>query len=219
MPGIALLVARMTRGMRFAAIVVTIFGALLVAAPLVVHKRDAIVAAAMPLALSLGACCLVAGAVAAFAKRRDVAIAALSLPMIAIPLLANPLMNAIGARRSARDFVAQIRPHLTPQTELVGFEAWTGSMSFYLQRPFVVATPDAEEFTSNYLIRHYAQFADDPRSRMRRLDWGVRLLDDRSRPRIYVVRDNDRVKRALLERRGAAVIATGAHFVAYTIAR
>ncbi|MCU1349974.1 MAG: hypothetical protein JWO56_3004 [Acidobacteria bacterium] len=219
MPGLALLVARMTRGMRVAAGVLAAFGVLLVVAPWFVHKRDAIVAAALPLALALGGCCLVAGLVAFFAKRRDLVIAALSLPMIAIPLLANPLMNVIGERRSARDFVAQLRAHLTPQTEIVGLESYTGSMSFYLQRPFVVATPDAEELTSNYLIRHYPRFADDPRSTMRRPEWGARLLDDRSRPRIFIVRDVDRRNRALLEQRGARVVGIGAHHVAYTIAR
>lgn len=219
MPGLALLVARMTRGMRAAAIALAVLGAMLLAAPWFVHKRDPIVAAALPTALTLGGIALIAGLVAAFVKRREVAIAALSLPMLAIPLVANPLMNAIGERRSTRALVAQIRPYLTAQTELVGFEAYTGSMSFYLQRPFVVATPDAEEFTSNYLIRHYARFADDPSSTMRRLDWAVRLVDDRSRPRIFIVRDVDVEKRALLEQRGARLIASGPHHVAYTIAR
>ena len=219
MPGLALLVARMTRGMRAAAIALAILGALLVAAPWFVHKRDPIMAEAVPTALMLGGIALVAGLVATFAKRRELAIAALSLPMLAIPLVANPLMNAIGERRSTRALVAEIRPYLTPQTELVGFEAYTGSMSFYLERPFVVATPDAEEFTSNYLIRHYARFADDPSSTMRRLDWAVRLLDDRSRPRIFIVRDVDAQKRALLEQRGARLVASGPHHVAYTIAR
>jgi len=219
MPGIALLVARMTRGLRFAAGALVAFGVLLVAAPWFIHKRDAIVAEAVPLALALGGCCLLAGLIALFVKRREIVIAALSLPMIAIPLLANPLMNVIGESRSARDFAAQLRPHLTPRTEIVGLGSYTGSMSFYLQRPFAVATPDAEEFTSNYLIRHYPQFADDPRSTMRRLDWGLRLIDDRSRPRIFIVRDDDRPKRALLEQRGGRVVGTGAHHVAYTIAR
>ena len=219
MPGLALLVARMTRGMRIAAIATAILGALLLIAPWFVHKHDAILDATVPMALTLGTIALVTGLIAAFVKRRDVAIALLSLPMLAIPLVANPLMNAIGDRRSTRTLIAELRPHLTPETELVGFEAYTGSMSFYLQRPFVVATPDAEEFTSNYLIRHYARFADDPSSTMRRLDWAVRLLDDRSRPRIFLVRDVDTAKRTLLEQRGARVVAVGPHHVAYTIAR
>jgi 4-amino-4-deoxy-L-arabinose transferase len=219
MPGVALLVARMTRGMRAAAIALATLGGLLVLAPWFIHKRDPIVAEAVPMALALGGVALVAGIVALLVKRRELAIAALALPMLAIPLLGNPLLNAIGERRSARSLIAQLRPHLTPGTELVGFEAYTGSMSFYLQRPFVVATPDAEEFTSNYLIRHYARFADDPLSTMRRLDWAVRLLDDRSRPRIFLVRDVDTQKRTLLEQHGARIVATGPHHVAYTIPR
>jgi len=36
---------------------------------------------------------------------------------------------------------------------------------------------------------------------------------------VIVVRDNDRVHRALLEQHGARAIAEGAHFVAYTMPR
>ena len=89
-------------------------------------------------------------------------------------------------------------------------------MAFYLQRPFVVVTPDGEEFTSNYIIRHYATFAD--RSNLLSPPSVARLFD-RSRPRILIARDNDAKNRALIEAHGGTRIAQSGHFVAYTIAR
>jgi 4-amino-4-deoxy-L-arabinose transferase-like glycosyltransferase len=216
-PGVP--VQRWRNAIRTGAIAVAILGVVLVAATPFVHRHDAIIDAAIPTAIAIGGCAIMAGGVALFAKRRDIAIAALTLPVIALPLAANPLLKAMGAMRSEQSLVAQIRPYLTAETEVVGLAAYSGSLSFYLQRPIVVATPDAEELTSNYLIRHYDRFADNPFSTLRRLDWGLHLIDDRSRPRIFIVRDVDRAKRLLLEQHGARVIGTGPHFVAYTIQR
>jgi 4-amino-4-deoxy-L-arabinose transferase-like glycosyltransferase len=241
LPGIALLLARLTvpdrptipiRGegaaapaphwrlaIRIAAIVMAIFGVFLVAAPPFVHHRDAIVATAIPTAITIGVCAIVAAGIALLSRHRDLAIAALSLPVIVLPLAANPVLSTLGERRSEQALVAKILPYVTAQTEIVGLEAYSGSMSFYLQRPIVVATPDAEELTSNYLTRHYDQFADNPFSTLRRPEWGTHLIDDRSRPRIFIVRVTDTANRTLLGKHGAKLIAEGPHFVAYTIQR
>jgi 4-amino-4-deoxy-L-arabinose transferase-like glycosyltransferase len=241
LPGLALLVARLTVadrsalpirgqgdtmpaprwrwGIRTTAIVVAIFGILLLAAPPFVHQRDAIVTAAIPTAITIGVCAIVAAAIALLARNREIAVAALSLPVIALPLVANPVLSALGERRSEQALVAKILPYMTPKTEIIGLEAYTGSMSFYLLRPIIVTSPDAEELTSNYLTRHYDQFADNPFSTLRRPEWGTHVIDDRSRPRIFVVRVTDGARRALLEKHGAKLIATGPHFVAYTIQR
>src|SRR5207302_4604039 len=40
--------------------------------------------------------------------------------LIAIPLTANPMMRAIGARRSEAAFIAQLRPMVSPSTEIIG---------------------------------------------------------------------------------------------------
>src|SRR6185369_9648761 len=77
-------------------------------------------------------------------------------------VVVTPVVNAIAARRSAAQFVEQLQPRIGAGTEIVGIEAYSGSMSFYLHRPVVVVTPDGEEFTSNYIIRHYSQFAGSP---------------------------------------------------------
>ena len=207
MPAIALLAARATKGFRAAAIAWIALGVVLIAAPPFIHMRDELLGSAKMCALALGIVALAAGIVVLLSKKREVVIIALSMPVIAIPVLADPVMHAIGERRSAHAFVEQLRPYVGAKTEVVGIEAYTGSMQFYLQKPITVITPDAEELTSNYIIRHYAKFADG--------QWAVRRSAAFDGDRIFIVRNDDRANRVLLESRGKKLIASAAHFVAY----
>ena len=218
MPGLALLVARDLR-LRAAAIVLAVFGAIVIAAPLVPEfsrqMDPGILVPAKEAAYVLGVLLLVGGLVAAIAKRRDFAVIALSLPMLAIPLVTTPLLKSLGERRSAKSFVAQLAPYLTPHVRVVGVEAFTGSMTFYLRQPIVVASDNGEEFTSNYVIRHYPQFSSAPSSPLKPVKWFRDTIDGCCAVRLYVVRDRDVKTRALFESRGARVIAIGPHYVAY----
>ena len=119
-------------------------------------------------------------------------------------------MVAIGERRSAKAFAGALGPHLRESTEVIGIEDFTGSMAFYLRRPVTVVTPDAEEFTSNYIIRHYDAFAGDPASRVRRPSWLVIRGDA-----VYVVRNNDRIHARMLESAGLVEVARDQHHVAW----
>jgi hypothetical protein len=132
-----------------------------------------------------------------------------------MPMAANPLMNAIGGQRSARAFAAQLAPHLRPETAVIGIEAFTGSLAFYLQRQVLIVTPDAEETTSNYLIRHYAAIVDRPTTPVRSPQWLQRTLAECCPSRVYIVRNNDRANQALLAAHGLHPLATGVHFIAY----
>jgi 4-amino-4-deoxy-L-arabinose transferase-like glycosyltransferase len=215
MPAIALVIATFwnPRAARIAAALFAIVGIVLVAAPFVhVKKMSAEVAAGMQSsALPMGIVTLI-GALGAivFAKRRDIAIAALSLPIIGVPLTANPLLQSIGARRSAKAFVAQLKPYAN--RPIVGIEDYTGSMQFYLGKPIVVVTPKAEEFTSNYISRHYDAFANDPSSPVRR-----DTVYDASR--VYIVRNNDLLHMTQLKSNGFAEVARDAHHVALATIR
>ena len=215
MAPIALLVARIWRdarsGSRAAAAVLLVFGLALVIAPPFLHIRAEYGDAARLSAIAIGVTFLIGGALA-FVTRRDIALIALTIPVIAIPLAANPMMRAIGARRSEATFIEQLRPMVSPRSEVVGIEAFTGSMTFYLQRPMTVVTPDAEEFTSNYLIRHYANFAGG--ASIKPMAWLDTALADAT-PRIFIVRVNDASHRAQLAVRGLRVVASDARYVAY----
>jgi 4-amino-4-deoxy-L-arabinose transferase-like glycosyltransferase len=210
MPAIALAIANFwsPRAARVAAALFAIVGVALVASPFVhVKKMSAEVAAGVQSsALPMGIVTLI-GAVAAiaFAKRKEIAIVALSLPIIAIPITANPLLQSIGARRSAKTFVEQLKPFAN--REVVGIDDYTGSMQFYLRKPVLVVTPDASEFTSNYIIRHYDAFANDRSSPIRR----DTVYDSRS---VYIVRDNDTKHILELKSKGFDEVARDAHHVA-----
>ncbi|MDQ6800654.1 MAG: glycosyltransferase family 39 protein [Acidobacteriota bacterium] len=212
MAPIALYVARRTNPGKAAAIVTALFGALLLGAiPFVQlqYGRDA--------AIVIGICALIFGVIAAF-TRGAIAWIALSIPMLTIPIATNSTMNALALRRSTKSLIAQMRPYINADTEIVGLEAFTGSMAFYLQRTIVLVTPDAEELTSNYIIRHYGAFASNLRSTVRPMSW-LPVAFDRQRPRLIIVRDSDRRNRTIVEQHGGRLVATGAHFVTYTMPR
>jgi 4-amino-4-deoxy-L-arabinose transferase-like glycosyltransferase len=218
MPAIAILIARIwdDARTRAAAIVLASFGAILFAASFFAHRtklKPEVMAVADETALAFGVVFLVAGGLALFAKRRDLVLIALTLPAFTLPLIANPLLNAIAQRRSTRAFVAELEPHLTPQTQIIGVEAFTGSLAFYLRRPVTVVTRDASELTSNYLVRRYDVFTRDAASPLKPLPWFERSLAA-TNPRVYIVRHKDGWGR-MLESRGWRRVADGAHHAAY----
>jgi len=219
MPAIALLVARIwsEARTRAAAIVVALFGGLLLAAPLFFNRtkmKPEIAAVADDTAIALGVAFAIGGLVALFAKRRELVLIALTLPVIALPALADPLMRALGERRSAKSFVAELRPHLTPRTEVIGVEAFTGSMAFYLRRPITIVSEDGSELTSNYILRRYDRYVANPAAPLKPLAYFERSLASTT-PRVYVLRDKDAARRAELESRGWRMVADGGHHVGY----
>ena len=219
MPAIALLVSRIwgearTRG---AAIVTALFGGVLLVAPLAFHRtkmKPEIAAVADDVALALGVAFVLGGLLALFAKRRELVLVALTIPVIAMPALSDPLMDALGERRSTKSFVAELRPHVKPETEVIGVEAFTGSMAFYLGRPITIVSEDGSELTSNYILRRYEKFATNPASTLKPLPYFDRSLAS-AESRVYVLRNKDAARRALLESRGWRIVADGAHHVAY----
>ncbi|HEX6082923.1 MAG TPA: phospholipid carrier-dependent glycosyltransferase [Thermoanaerobaculia bacterium] len=219
MPAVALLVAHIwsEARTRAAAIVLALFGALFLAAPLIlprVKMKEEIASAIPQTALILGVAFALGGAVALFAKRKDLVLAALTLPILVLPFASDPLLHAIAERRSTKSMVAEMRPHLTPSTEIIGVEAYAGSLSFYLRRPITVVSEDASELTSNYLIRRYGHFTSNPATPLKPLPYFERSLTG-TQPRVYIVRVGDRPRRALLESRGWRIIGDGARHVAY----
>ena len=220
LPALALVVARIwdEARTRATAIVLAAFGALFLIAPLFFHRakmKPEVAAFADETAIALGVAFVLGGLVAIFAKRRELVLIALSLPMIALPLLTHPLMLGIAERRSAKSFAISLKPHLAPDTQVIGVEAFTGSLVFYLERPITVVSEDASELTSNYLIRRYDQFARNPYSPIKPLPYFDQSLGTCCP--IYILRNDDAKRRALLESRGFRRIAEGAHHVAFQL--
>jgi 4-amino-4-deoxy-L-arabinose transferase-like glycosyltransferase len=200
---------------RAAAIVLVAFGVIFAIAPFILHRtklKPEIASVADETAIALAVAFLLGGIGALLVKRRELAIVALTIPMLAFPAASTPLLRGIAERRSAKSFVEEMRPHLTPQTRIVGIEAYTGSMQFYLERPITLVTEDASELTSNYLMRRYDQFTRAPGSPLVPEQRFEVIADPNV---IYVVRNNDAARRALFASRGLRQIADGAHHVAY----
>jgi 4-amino-4-deoxy-L-arabinose transferase-like glycosyltransferase len=217
-PPIALWVASRwnDRMARAGAIAIGTLGVLLVVAGPRLKLRAEYATSARDAALVIGICAIVAAAVAFFLRRRG--LMALSIPILILPLATQPVMESLASRRSAKGVADAVQAHLTPDTEIVGLRAFSASMMFYVKRPVIVVSPDAEEFTSNYLSRHYAQYVDANGSPLRSPAAVARVFD-RTKPRIVIVRDGDKKNRALVEANGGRLIAGSGHFVAYTIAR
>jgi len=218
LPALALIVAGIwdEARTRATAIVVAAFGALFLIAPLFFHRakmKPEVAAFAGETAIALGVAFVLGGLVAIFAKRRELALIALSLPIVALPLLTNPLMLGIAERRSAKSLATALKPHLAPDTQVIGVEAFTGSLMFYLERPIIVVSEDASELTSNYLMRRYDQFARNPYSPIKPLSYFGQSLGTCCP--MYILRNDDAKRRALLESRGFRRIAEGAHQVAF----
>lgn len=219
MPAIALLIARVweearTRG---AAIVLTFLGALLLVASFFVHRtklKPELMVVADETAIAFGVAFALGGLIALFAKRKEIALIALTIPTFALPLVATPMLHAVAERRSTKSFVAELTPHLTPETQIIGVEAFTGSLAFYLRRPITVVTKDASELTSNYLMRRYERFTSNPASPLKPLPYFESSLTA-TNPRVYIVRLKDKQWRTALEARGWKPIADGVHHVAY----
>jgi 4-amino-4-deoxy-L-arabinose transferase-like glycosyltransferase len=219
MAPLALLIARIWEEAhtRIAAIVLTFLGALLLIASFFVDRfklKPELMAIAGATALAFGAVFAFGGLIAFFTKRREIALIALTIPTFALPLVADPMMRAVAIRRSAKSFVTDLKPRLTPQTQIIGVEAFTGSLQFYLGRPITVVTEDATELTSNYLIRRYQRFTTDPASPLKPLPYFERSLAA-TNPRVYITRVEDARWRRELEAHGWRKIAEGPHQVAY----
>jgi hypothetical protein len=79
----------------------------------------------------------------------------------------------------------------------------------------VLATDDASELTSNYILRRYDRIAGSEGSPVKRMSWLDANLSACCEKRIYIARVKDPEHQQLLLSRGARVIATGSHHIAY----
>jgi 4-amino-4-deoxy-L-arabinose transferase-like glycosyltransferase len=220
MPAIALVIARVwpeTRT-RAASVLVAAIGCVLFTAPFVLHRTEMkpeVAAVADDTAIVLGIVFVLAGVAALFVRRKELVLVALTIPFISLPLITNPLMLSLSERRSMKSFVADLTPYLDPQTKIIGVEAYTGSLAFYLGRPVILLSDDASELTSNYLVSISDDLPRDASSAIREESYFDATVRDCCTPRIYIVRIRDGNRRAVLESLGWRAVADSARLVAY----
>jgi len=160
------------------------------------------VAGAIPgTATVLGIVCLVAGAVAwVAASHRELVLPAFSLPVAVIPFASVALMDAIGADRSSAALAAAIEREVGRSAEVVAVRTFPLGLPFYLRHPVVLATDDARELTSNYLLRSHRKWRGAPDTTLRPEGWWREALAACDRPRVFVTRADDAEVRAELAR-------------------
>jgi len=72
------------------------------------------------------------------ARRREVALVALSLPVVLLHLAVAPLVQQISHQRSAIALAAALAPHV--ESQVVGVEVFLPSLEFYRERPMIVSS-------------------------------------------------------------------------------
>lgn len=145
---------------------------------------------ALPLpAFLMAGMCLISIIVALLALRRENGpwlIAALSLPLVAIPVVLHPVIAALAELRSERALVAMIRTELPAETEVLGLRSWRPSVSFYLRRPVPILSADGDELRSNYILRTYTEWVGAD-STLRPAPRTAAGLDRCDQPTVYLV--------------------------------
>jgi 4-amino-4-deoxy-L-arabinose transferase-like glycosyltransferase len=181
------------RGIRLAALGLLLCGsALNVAAAYFVGQRlggdPSLARAATSVGLSLGAVMMLAGAAAwVVSARRELALVALSLPALLLPLIAQPVAKEVAGSRSAKQLAAVLRPHLTPSTRIVGIGTFSPSLTFYLGQPIHVTTSTGLLLASNYVLHFYTALAGAAGSTLHEPGWWQETLRSCSPPAIFLL--------------------------------
>ena len=165
----------------------------------------------------MAALCLVSIIGALLALRRGngpLLVAALSLPLVALPVVLFPIITVLGELRSERALVTMIRTELPAETEVLGLKTWRPSVSFYLQRPVPILSTDGDELRSNYILRTYKEWAGEE-GFLRPAPAGATGLDRCAQPTVYLVHARRSELQQSLDRTGLEKIWTGPKLHAY----
>jgi 4-amino-4-deoxy-L-arabinose transferase-like glycosyltransferase len=219
MPAVALLVVWLWRreegavpGARSTAVVLAAAGLLILAAAFIPklsqHLKEPLVDPAHVAALGIGLVAFVSGLLAlVFRRSRRYLAIALTLPVLEIPLAANPLLQAIGEMRSTKTLVTTIARWVHPDTHLIAISEYESTLPFYLHRPIDVVSQDGAELTSNYMLRHFDVWSVRPDSTLHSFAWSQRQLGSCCPPTMFFVRNRDLAIQRTLYGYGARQIA------------
>jgi 4-amino-4-deoxy-L-arabinose transferase-like glycosyltransferase len=178
--------------------------------PSFIKNMTPAIASAIPgTALPLGVLCL-SSAVASWWLRsnRSLALIALILPVVSIPLVGGRLLREIGKERSTAELASSLRRSVTDPMEVIAVHTFPPSLPFYLRRSVLLATETGGELTSNYLVRDLKLWMDIPGSPLRPGDWWREAAVDCTRPRIFVIRSSDAEARGFLSSRTSQLAET-----------
>jgi 4-amino-4-deoxy-L-arabinose transferase-like glycosyltransferase len=139
-------------------------------------------------------------------RRREASLAVLSLPLIMVPVVTAPLARDVARVRSAKDLAAELRPHLTENTRIVGIETFSPSLSFYLGRPIHLSSSTGEPLRSNYLLHTYGAWVGRASSTLHPPGWWWEALHSCSEPLLFLLKSRYQAERSILQSAGLPVL-------------
>lgn len=160
--------------------------------------------------------CIVAGVIAAIrAKYTAAALGILALVPLSIPVTLRPIIDAAAEQRSARQLATVIEPLAANGAEVASISSFRPSLTFYLRQPVLLASDDAEEMTSNYILRKYDRYIVAPGSPLRTMQWFTDRVARCEQPTIFVFDRKRSVASEPVTRASLPLLGTSGKFVAY----
>ena len=181
---------------------ILLMGRLLGPIPLTAAEQRAI----PPAAVALGIALFISGLCVTLAARRNTpTLGALgyTLVVISLPFTTARLMRAVGDDRSSASLATAIRPLVQseagPGATVLGVAAYPPSLPFYLGTTIAVATGDAHELTSNYIVAFQSRYRRRPDSPLKPAEYWRDVLAECRAPTVFVVHSDDGATRGALE--------------------
>jgi 4-amino-4-deoxy-L-arabinose transferase-like glycosyltransferase len=113
-----------------------------------------------------------------------------ALPVFVLAFTSRHLMAAVGEDHSSAGLASAIRPALGMHGQLLAVGTFPPSLAFYLRRTMPVATADAHELTSNFIVQ-ISPSLRSASSSLRAPDQWRRTLDRCPVPTVFVVHSGD----------------------------
>ncbi|HVS62348.1 MAG TPA: glycosyltransferase family 39 protein [Thermoanaerobaculia bacterium] len=165
--------------------------------------------------LGAGATLLLLVAVRAGARRGDLALMALTLPMLLFPWIVGDSLREIAEIRSSRGMARALALRMEAGDRLIGIESYSPTLSFYLGRPILVSTRDGAPFRSNYVIHEYRRLVARADAALQPPGWWRTALADCSGSDFFVLDRRWSQARAELEAAGLAPFHEAFRLLAY----
>jgi 4-amino-4-deoxy-L-arabinose transferase-like glycosyltransferase len=211
-------------GQKAAALIFGLAGAVLLIASLVfdpssLADRAGGAALIRGTALALAVAALVGGVLSWRAKTWAPALVALSLPLVAFPVLVRPLLQAVSEERSSRALAATVQPHVQPGAQVVLLESMPLSLPFYLQREVVYASTDGKALRVGFVHRYFEELLLRKGSTLRRRSWWHGEAASCANNLVFVVRRSHDAEVSVLESAGRERLGGDREYVAFGACR
>jgi 4-amino-4-deoxy-L-arabinose transferase-like glycosyltransferase len=135
------------------------------------------------------------------------------LPMLALYFGALPHSIAMATKRSSKSLAMEIRAVLPEDGRVVAISAFPLTLPFYLGHPVTLASANAAELSSNYLIASYRQWVRADTSLEPIESWRAAAVTCR-KPTVFIVSVANRTLRASLAAR-LPLLGINRRYVAY----